>query len=57
MAFYRDKHGFEITFEGPEPNDVFFAIVARGRVLRPTAGRPEGLRGFEIEDADGYLPF
>ena len=30
MAFYRDKLGFEITFEGPESNDIFFGIVERG---------------------------
>ena len=30
LAFYRDKLGFEITFEGPEPNDIFFGMVKRG---------------------------
>jgi catechol 2,3-dioxygenase-like lactoylglutathione lyase family enzyme len=30
LAFYRDRLGFEITFEGPEPDDVFFGIVRRG---------------------------
>ena len=30
LAFYRDKLGFEITFQGPEPNDIFFGIVRRG---------------------------
>ena len=29
IAFYRDRMGFEITFQGPDP-DPFFAIVARG---------------------------
>ena len=33
LAFYRDKLGFEITFEGPEPNDIFFGIVQRGRAM------------------------
>lgn len=33
LAFYRDKLGFEVTFEGPEPNDVFFGIVQRGRAM------------------------
>ena len=28
LAFYRDRLGFEITFQGPEPNDIFFGIVA-----------------------------
>jgi len=30
LAFYRDRLGFEITFEGPEPDDIFFGIVSRG---------------------------
>ena len=30
LAFYRDKLGFEITFEGPTPDDIFFGIVRRG---------------------------
>ena len=25
-----DRLGFEITFEGPEPDDIFFGIVRRG---------------------------
>ena len=33
LAFYRDKLGFEITFQGPEPDDVFFGIVERGRAM------------------------
>jgi catechol 2,3-dioxygenase-like lactoylglutathione lyase family enzyme len=33
LAFYRDKLGFEITFEGPEPYDIFFGIVQRGRAM------------------------
>jgi catechol 2,3-dioxygenase-like lactoylglutathione lyase family enzyme len=33
LAFYRDKLGFEIAFEGPEPNDIFFGIVRRGRAM------------------------
>ncbi|MGZ3376967.1 MAG: VOC family protein [Phenylobacterium sp.] len=28
VAFYRDRLGFEVTFQPPEPDD-FFAIVAR----------------------------
>ena len=30
LAFYRDQLGFEVTFEGPEPDDIFFGIVRRG---------------------------
>src|SRR5687767_11691636 len=33
MAFYRDQLGFEITFQGPEPNDFFFGIVERGGAM------------------------
>ena len=33
LAFYRDELGFEVTFEGPEPNDIFFGIVQRGRAM------------------------
>ena len=30
LAFYRDRLGFEIVFQGPEPDDIFFGIVKRG---------------------------
>jgi len=30
LSFYRDRLGFDITFKGPEPNDIFFGIVQRG---------------------------
>src|SRR5262245_28084786 len=33
MAFYRDRFGFEIAFQGPEPEDIFFGIVQRGRAM------------------------
>ena len=29
LAFYRDRLGFDITFQGPEPDDIFFGIVQR----------------------------
>jgi len=32
LAFYRDRLGFEITFQGP-PDDVFFGIVRRGGAM------------------------
>ena len=106
LAFYRDQLGFEITFQGPEPDDIFFGIVRRGdaQILMKEVGVPpvpnytrdikkgiarwdafvtvpdpdalaaefasrnveffqplrdtyDGLRGFEIKDADGYLLF
>jgi catechol 2,3-dioxygenase-like lactoylglutathione lyase family enzyme len=33
LAFYRDRLGFTITFQGPEPNDIFFGIVERGNAM------------------------
>ena len=106
LSFYRDRLGFEITFEGPEPDDIFFGIVRRGgaqimmkdvgvapapnytRDIKKGSARwdafvyvPEpdalaaefasrkveffvplkdthdGLRGFELKDADGYVLF
>jgi len=33
LAYYRDKLGFEITFQGPEPDDIFFGIVQRGQAM------------------------
>jgi catechol 2,3-dioxygenase-like lactoylglutathione lyase family enzyme len=33
LAFYRERLGFEITFHGPAPDDIFFGIVRRGRAM------------------------
>ena len=33
LSFYRDRLGFEVTFQGPEPEDIFFGIVERGRAM------------------------
>jgi catechol 2,3-dioxygenase-like lactoylglutathione lyase family enzyme len=30
LSFYRDRLGFEIDFQGPDPDDIFFGIVRRG---------------------------
>lgn len=106
LAFYRDKLGFDITFQGPEPDDIFFGIVQRGKAMlmfkdigvepipahtrdigkgnvrfdvyiyvpdpdalaeefasrdvefsEPLKDTHDGLRGFEIKDADGYILF
>ena len=106
LAFYRDKFGFEVTFEGPKPDDIFFGIVQRGRAMimfkavdvepvpnrmrdvghgiarwdayiyvpdpdalaaefasrkveffEPLADTTDNLRGFEVQDADGYVLF
>lgn len=102
LSFYRDRLGFEITFEGPE-GDAFFGIVQRGRAMImlknvgvdplpnykreggarwdaylhvpdpdaleaefasqkvefsvPLKDTDDGLRGFELKDADGYVLF
>ncbi len=32
LAFYRDRLGFEIMFQGPS-DDIFFGIVTRGRAM------------------------
>lgn len=105
LAFYRDRLGFEITYQGPEPDDIFFGIVERGAAMimfkavgvdpvpnrtrdvqqgvmrwdayvcvpdpdalavelsrkvdfsEPLQDTHDGLRGFEVKDADGYLLF
>ena len=33
LAFYRDSLGFNITFQGPAEDDIFFGIVERGRAM------------------------
>ncbi|HEU4796572.1 MAG TPA: VOC family protein [Pyrinomonadaceae bacterium] len=106
LAFYRDRLGFDITFQGPEPDDIFFGIVQRGGAMlmfkdvgvdpvpnytrdvkqgiawwdaylyvadpdalaaefasrnveffRPLKDNSDGLRGFEVKDANGYVLF
>jgi catechol 2,3-dioxygenase-like lactoylglutathione lyase family enzyme len=106
LAFYRDRLGFTITFQGPEPDDIFFGIVERGAAMimlkavgvdpvpnytrdvgkgwarwdaylsvpdpdalaaeyssrqiaffQPLMDDDDGLRGFALQDADGYVLF
>ena len=106
LAFYRDRLGFDITFQGPEPDDIFFGIVRRGgaqillkaigvapvpnctrdvkqglarwdafvyvpdpdalaaefasrdvEFFDPLEDTEDGLRGFALKDADGYVLF
>ena len=33
LAFYRDRLGFDVTFQGPEPDDIFFGVVQRGAAM------------------------
>ena len=106
LAFYRDRLGFEITFQGPEPDDIFFGIVERDAAMimfkdvgvdpvpnytrevgqgiarwdaylnvpdpdalaaefssrnvefcEPLEDTGDGLRGFALKDANGYVLF
>jgi catechol 2,3-dioxygenase-like lactoylglutathione lyase family enzyme len=109
LSFYRDRLGFEITFQGPSEDDIFFGIVKRGaamiilkdigvdpvpnytrdikkgiarwdaylyvpdpdalaaefssrnveffKTIQDSEGGDDGLRGFEVQDADGYVLF
>jgi catechol 2,3-dioxygenase-like lactoylglutathione lyase family enzyme len=106
LSFYRDRLGFDITFQGPAPDDVFFGIVQRGAAMimlkhigvdpvpnytrdvkkgwawldaylhvpdpdalaaefasrnvdffQPLKDNDDGLRGFAVQDADGYVLF
>ena len=108
LSFYRDRFGFDIAFQGPTEDDIFFGIVERGAatiILKNIGVEPvpnytrdikkgiarwdaflhvpdpdalaaefssrnvefftplkddyadDGLRGFEVKDADGYLLF
>jgi catechol 2,3-dioxygenase-like lactoylglutathione lyase family enzyme len=33
LAFYRDQLAFDITFQGPGEDDIFFGIVQRGAAM------------------------
>jgi catechol 2,3-dioxygenase-like lactoylglutathione lyase family enzyme len=33
LSFYRDSLGFDITFQGPSDDDIFFGIVQRGGAM------------------------
>ena len=109
LPFYRERLGFDITFQGPSEDDIFFGIVQRGaamiimkdigvdpvpnytrdikqgiarwdaylhvpdpdaleaefssrkvdffRSIKDNESGDDGLRGFEIKDADGYVLF
>ena len=106
LKFYRDRLGFDITFQGPSEDDIFFGIVQRGAAMiilkdigidpvpnytrdikkgiarwdaylhvpdpdalaaefasrnveffTPLQNNDDGLRGFEVKDADGYMLF
>ena len=65
LSFYRDRLGFEITFAGPEPDDIFFGIVRRGgaQILLKDIGVPpmpnhtrDVKKGIARWDAFVYVP-
>jgi uncharacterized glyoxalase superfamily protein PhnB len=33
LSFYHERLGFDITYQGPEPDDIFFGIVTRGGAM------------------------
>ncbi len=103
LAFYHDRLGFDVVYQGPSDHDMFFGIVGRGgasimlksvqvgplanherhrdarwdaylhvpdpdalaaefssrnvEFSKPLEDTHDGLRGFELEDADGYVLF
>lgn len=106
LLFYRDSLGFDIMFQGPVDEDIFFGIVQRGAAMimlkdvgvdpipnytrhiekgiarwdaylyvpdpdalaaefssrnveffQPLRDDDDGLRGFAVKDADGYILF
>ena len=109
LSFYRERLGFDITFQGPSDDDIFFGIVQRGaamiilkaigvdpvpnytrdikqgiarwdaylfvpdpdalaaefssrnvdffKTIKDSEDGDDGLRGFELKDADGYILF
>ena len=106
LSFYRDRLGFDITFQGPGDDDIFFGIIQRDAAMimlkdvgvnpvpnytrdikkgiarwdaylhvpdpdalaaefslrnvkffQPLKDNDDGLRGFEVRDADGYILF
>jgi catechol 2,3-dioxygenase-like lactoylglutathione lyase family enzyme len=65
LSFYRDRLGFEVTFQGPAADDIFFGIVRRGGAMimfkdlgvdpLPNYGREPALSWdayFEVPDPD-----
>lgn len=109
LSFYHDRLGFDITFQGPSDDDIFFGIVQRDaamiilkavgvdpvpnytrdikqgiarwdaylyvpdpdalaaeflsrnidffKTIKDSEDGDDGLRGFEVKDADGYILF
>jgi catechol 2,3-dioxygenase-like lactoylglutathione lyase family enzyme len=65
LAFYRDRLGFDITFQGPSEDDIFFGIVERGAAMimlkaigvEPVPNYTRDIKqGFAPWDAYLYVP-
>ena len=65
IAFYRDRLGFDVMFQGPEPDDIFFGIVTRdgaGIMLKEVGLEPvpnytrDIKKGFAPWDAYVHVP-
>jgi len=65
LAFYRDSLGFDITFQGPTEDDIFFGIVQRGSAMimmksigvDPVPNYTKDIKlGFAPWDAYMYVP-
>jgi catechol 2,3-dioxygenase-like lactoylglutathione lyase family enzyme len=70
LSFYRDRLGFDIKFRGPhvarwdaylyvpEPDALAAEFSSRNvEFFQPLRDTDDGLRGFEVKDADGYVLF
>src|SRR5918996_1589077 len=58
LSFYRDRLGFDITFQGPDPDALAAEFLSRNVGFSvPLKDTDDGLRGFELKDADGYVLF
>src|SRR5262245_3711187 len=58
LSFYRDSLGFDITFQGPSEDDIFFGIVQRGRaiiMMKAIGIEPEPNHTKDIKQ--GFLPW
>jgi hypothetical protein len=58
ISHYIERFGFTLDFQGPA-DDVYYAHVSRdgiGIMLKAVGPDvDDGLRGFEVTDADGYV--
>ena len=58
LAFYRDQLGFEITFQGPEPSDIFFGIFQRdGAMIMFKSISVQPIPNYTRDIKKGHLPW